>query len=127
MIRGKHLMSKFYWEQSESESCSVVADSLQPLWTVEYMEFSRLKYSSGLRFPSPGDLSNPRIEPRSPALQADSLAADPQGKPNNAELGSLCLLQWLFQPRNPKGISSIAGRFFTNWAIREAEFSWKFY
>ena len=32
-------------------------------------------------FPSPGDLSNPEIEPRSPALQADSLPAEPQGKP----------------------------------------------
>ena len=32
-------------------------------------------------FPSPGDLPNPRIEPRSPALQADTLLAEPQGKP----------------------------------------------
>ena len=30
---------------------------------------------------SPGDLPNPGIEPSSPALQADSLPADPQGKP----------------------------------------------
>ena len=34
-----------------------------------------------LPFPSPGDLPNPGIEPRSPALQADSLPAEPQGKP----------------------------------------------
>ena len=33
-------------------------------------------------FPSPGDLPDPGIEPRSPALQADSLQAEPQGKPN---------------------------------------------
>ena len=32
-------------------------------------------------FPSPGDLPNPGIEPRSPALQVDSLPAEPQGKP----------------------------------------------
>ena len=31
-------------------------------------------------FPSPGDLSNLEIEPRSPTLQADSLPAEPQGK-----------------------------------------------
>ena len=31
-------------------------------------------------FPSPGDLSNPRIEPRSPALQADALWSKPPGK-----------------------------------------------
>ena len=43
------------------------------------MEFSRPEYWSGLPCPSPGDLPNPGIEPRSPALQADSLPADPQG------------------------------------------------
>ena len=32
-------------------------------------------------FPSPGNLPNPRTEPRSPALQADSLLAEPPGKP----------------------------------------------
>ena len=34
-----------------------------------------------LSLPSPGDLPNPGIEHRSPALQADSLPAEPQGKP----------------------------------------------
>jgi len=33
-------------------------------------------------FPSPGDLSNPGIEPRSPALQVDSLPDEPQEKPH---------------------------------------------
>ena len=33
-------------------------------------------------FPSPGDLPNPGIELRSPALQVDSLPAEPQGKPS---------------------------------------------
>ena len=36
------------------------------------MKFSRQEYLSGLPFPSPGDLSNPGIEPQSPTLQADS-------------------------------------------------------
>ena len=44
------------------------------------MEFSRQEYRSGLRFPSPGDLPNPGIEPRSPALQADTLPSEPPGK-----------------------------------------------
>ena len=60
------------------------------------MEFSRPKYWSGQLFPSPGDLSNPGIEPRSPALQADSLPAEPQGKPKNTGVGSLSLLQGIF-------------------------------
>ena len=37
------------------------------------MVFSRQEYWNGLPIPSPGDLLNPGIEPRSPALQADSL------------------------------------------------------
>ena len=41
----------------------------------------RQEYWSGLPFPSPGDLPNPRIEPRSPALQADSSPSEPPGKP----------------------------------------------
>ena len=55
-------------------------------WTVAHqaplsMGFSRQEYWSGLPFPSPGDLPNPRIESGSPALQADSLLSEPPGKP----------------------------------------------
>ena len=45
------------------------------------MEFSRQEYWSGLPFPSPGNLPIPGTEPRSPALQADSLLSDLRGKP----------------------------------------------
>ena len=45
------------------------------------MGFSGQEYWSGLPFPSPGDLPDPGIEPRSPALQADSLPSEPPGKP----------------------------------------------
>ena len=59
-------------------------------WTVARLaplviEFSRQEYWSGLPFPSPRDLPDPGIEPRSPALQADSLPIQLPGK-------SLCLL-----------------------------------
>ena len=47
------------------------------------MGFSRQEYWSGLPFPSPGDLPNPGIELRSPALQADSLWTELQGKPKS--------------------------------------------
>ena len=60
------------------------------------MEFSRPEYWSGYPFPSPGDFPNPGIKPRSSALQADSLPAEPQGKPKNTGVGSLCLLQQIF-------------------------------
>ena len=60
------------------------------------MEFSRPEYWSGEPFPSPGDLPNPGIEPRSPTLQADSSPAEPQGKSKNTRVGSLSLLQQVF-------------------------------
>ena len=54
-------------------------------WTVVHQAspltgFSRQEYWSGLPFPSPGDLPDPRIEPRSPALQADALTSESPGK-----------------------------------------------
>ena len=55
-------------------------------WTEEpgrpqSMGLPRQEYWSGLPFPSPGDLPNPGIEPRSPALQTDALTSEPPGKP----------------------------------------------
>ena len=44
------------------------------------MEFSRQEYWGGLPFPSPGDLPDSGIKPRSPALQADALPSEPPGK-----------------------------------------------
>ena len=43
--------------------------------------FLSQEYCSGLPLPSPGDLTNPGIEARSPALQADSLPSKPSRKP----------------------------------------------
>ena len=45
------------------------------------MGFSRQEFWSVLPFPSPGDLSDPGIEPRSPALQADAFTSEPPGNP----------------------------------------------
>ena len=59
---------------------------LETLWTATYqgppsMGFARQEYWSGLPFSSPGDLSNPGIEPGSPTLQADALLSEPPGNP----------------------------------------------
>ena len=56
------------------------------LWTVAYqappsMGFSRQEYWLGLPFPSPEDLPDPGIKPRSPALEADTLTSQLTGKP----------------------------------------------
>ena len=60
-------------------------------WTAVYQApqstgFSRQEYWSGLPFPSPGDLPNPGIEPRSPTFQADALTSEPPGKPDKRHI-----------------------------------------
>ena len=50
-------------------------------WTIAHqtplsMGFPRQGYWSGLPLPSPGDLADPGVKPRSPALQADSLLTE---------------------------------------------------
>ena len=61
-------------------------------WTTQSMGFSRPEYWRGWPFPSPGDLPSPGIKPRSPALQVDSLPAEPQEKPT--ELSSSTFLEF---------------------------------
>ena len=66
---------------------SVKSSSFASLCTTAHqallsMGFSRQEYWSGLSFPPPGDLPDPGIEPRCPALQADSLLSEPPGKPD---------------------------------------------
>ena len=53
------------------------------------MGFSRQEYGGGLPCPPPGDLPNPVIGPRSPALQADSLPSEPPGEP----IGNIQIVQ----------------------------------
>ena len=60
-------------------------------WTVAYqaplsVEFSGQEYWSGLPLPSLGHLPNLGIEPRSPALQADTLPSEPPGKINGLHM-----------------------------------------
>ena len=54
------------------------------------MGFSRQEYWSGLHFPSPGDLPDTGIEPRSPALQAEALPSEPPGKPSVSSVAQSC-------------------------------------
>ena len=72
------------------------------------MGLSRQEYWSGLTFPSPGDHPGPGIEPRSPALQVDSLPSEPLGKPH---IVKLCLTfkkipkqfsEWLYHLHFPQ-------------------------
>ena len=88
-------------------------------WTVAHQAplsigFSRQEYWSGLPCPSPGDLPNPGIKPRSPALQADALTSEPAkgvsdglqdvGRRENGRKLTLCLLIHLLTlPPPPPG------------------------
>ena len=76
------------------------------------MGFSRQEYWSGLPCPPPGDLPNPGMEPRSPALQEDSLPLSHQGTPGDRQLEVQTLspavgkLQERFQRGTRGGVSS---------------------
>ena len=68
---------------------SVPSNSLRPQCNVAHQAplstgFSRQEHWSGMPFPSAGDPPHPGIEPKSPALQEDSLPAEPPGKPTYA-------------------------------------------
>ena len=88
IYQREHLLVRFYSVllkvKVKVKSLSRVRLFATP-WTVAHQAtpsigFSRQEYWSGLPFPSPGDLPDPGIEPRSPALEADALTFPP-GKP----------------------------------------------
>ena len=88
-----------------SESRSVMSDSATP-WTVAPKllcpwGFSRQGYYSGLPCCPPGDLPNPGIEPRSPALQVDSLPTEVPVKEARHK-GNTLMIQftWMSRPAN---------------------------
>ena len=84
----------YKFKDSFSLSCAVLSRSvvsnslrphgLQPARLPCPWGFPRQEYWSGLPCPPPGDLPNSGIEPRSPALQADSLHLSHQGSPSFA-------------------------------------------
>ena len=58
-----------------------MSNSVTPRTTAPLsMEFSRQEYWSGVPFPSPGELLDPGIKLGSPAMQADTLPSEPQGR-----------------------------------------------
>ena len=74
-------------ESEVTQSCPTLCDSVDssPPGSPS-IGFSRKEYCSGLPFPSPGDLPDPGIKPRSPALQADALNSEPPGGTQGKEL-----------------------------------------
>ena len=96
MFGKRHVFRKHEW-MNEWESLSRVWCFATP-WIIAYqaslsMEFSRQEYWSRLPFPSPGNLSDPGMEPGSSALQTDSLPSERQGKPM-FQGSNPCSLYW---------------------------------
>ena len=94
-------------DMSLSKLQELVSDSLrphglQPTSLLCPWGFSRQEYWHGLLCPSPRDLPNPGIEPRSPSLQADSLLTEPPGKPlNKHEEGNSAFLSHCLRGDRP--------------------------
>ena len=61
--------------------------------------------------------SQPKIKPRSLTLQADSLPAEPQAKPKNTGVGSLSLLQQIFQTQK-----SNQGLLYCRWILYQLSY-----
>ena len=92
----------YKWKESEGESqlsrvwlllCGVQSARLLCPWNSPGQNAEVGSQSTSV---PPGDLPNPGIEPKSPALQVDSLPSELPGKPKNTEVGSHSLLQGIF-------------------------------
>ena len=77
--------------QSCPTLCNPMHSTVHGILQARILEWVAFPFSRGSSLPNPG------IKPRSPALQADSLPAEPQGKPKNTGVVSLSLLQQIFR------------------------------
>ena len=93
------------YEMLESESHSVVPDSLSPRGLYSSWNSPGQNIGVGSQFPPLGDLPNPGIEPMSPTLQVDSSSAEPPRKPRILEWVAYPFSSGSFQPRNWTGVS----------------------
>ena len=106
--------------ESESVSHSVESNSFWPHGLHQaplFMGFSRQEFPGNLPFPSPGDLPNPGIENRSPALQANSLLSELPGKPNewSSNSGLSLSLSLLPLPFLSCILTSLPNLAFSSW------------
>ena len=84
MLVDLHMQNAKMTNNKSFNIVKIAQSCLRPPWAVACqaplsLEFSRQEYWSGYSFPSPGDISDPGIEPRSPTWQADSLLSESPG------------------------------------------------
>ena len=117
----------WYWTGVHTRKC---IQSLRHVWLFATsravahqaplsMGFCRQEYWNGLPYAPPGDLHNPGIEPRPPALHVDSLLSEPPGKPKNIGVGSLSHLQRIFLTQESNRCLLHCRRFLYHWATLE--------
>ena len=96
------------WKKTERGSCARSCLTLCDPKGYTVHEILQARILEWVAFPLSRDLPNPGIQSRSPALLADSLLAEPPGKPNNTGEGSLSLLQGgSSRPRNWTRVPSL--------------------
>ena len=93
--------------------CSPPASSVHGILQARILEWVAMPSSRGS--------SQPRVEPRSLAVQEDSLPSEPPGNPKNTRVGSYPFSRGTYQAKNQTRVSCIAGRLFTSSATREAQ------
>ena len=112
LISVSTCLKKWKWK---SLSCLTLCDpmdyTVHGILQARILEWVALPFSRGYY--------NSGIESRSPSLQADSLPTEPPEKPKNTGVNSYLFSRGSSWPRSQTGVSRIAGKFFTNWAIRE--------
>ena len=120
MLYNRSLFVIYFIYSCESESRSVVSDSLQPHGL--YSPWNSSGQNTGVGslsllqgiFPTQG--SNPGL----PHCRQILYQLSHKGSPRILEWVAYPFFSRSFQPRDQAGVSCIAGRFFTHWAIREA-------
>ena len=102
-------------EMKVTQPCPTLCDSMDYI----VHEILQARILEWVAFPFFRGCSQLRDPAQVSHIAGDSLPGEPQGKPKNTGVDSLPFSRGSFQPRDRTGVSCIAGRFFTNWAIRE--------
>ena len=112
VIYFKYLVQNWWSEVKIAQSCPTLCNPMD--YTGQGILQARiLKW---IAVPSLEDLPNPEFQLRLPTLWADSLPAEPQGKPKNTGAGSLSLLQQVFS-LNIQKTKIMASGPITSWEV----------
>ena len=112
---------KSHEREYESEHRSIVSDSLRPPGLRSPWNSPGQKTGVGSRSLFQGIFPTQGLNPGLPHCRRILYQLSHQGSPRILEWVAFPFSRGSSQPRNWTGVSCIAGRFFTNWAIREAQ------